>query len=258
MHISHVVTSVNDNPKYTKFIPSFIESWKAMYPSITPIIVYVGKLPIDAYLNRFKDNIVSLEIDSSINTVFASQSARMLYTCLINTDSAVMISDIDMMPCNKTYFNNELLESIPDNAMVSFRPKSAVDEGQIAMCYVAGKPHTWRSVFGINTESDLTNFLARYSHINFDGIHGGNGWYTDQQLLYEYASHYNGGLVFLSDHDMNYNRLDIFHHNYNRTHMCDLIKTGFFSDSHFYGTECPFVDDDITEICKIYNPDYQA
>ena len=43
MKLSHVLTSVNENEKYIKFIPLFIKSWTYLFPEIEPIIVYTGQ-----------------------------------------------------------------------------------------------------------------------------------------------------------------------------------------------------------------------
>ena len=52
MKITSVLTAVNNNPKYFRFIPFFVETWKRLYPDVKIRIVFVGnELPpeLEAY-----------------------------------------------------------------------------------------------------------------------------------------------------------------------------------------------------------------
>lgn len=248
MKITHVVTSVNDNPKYTRFIPLFLKAWTTFYPDIKPLIIYVGDSP----LNEFVDSVVRVLIDKTISTVFASQTTRCLYPSLLDPESIVLISDIDMLPANSTYFTSNMSRLRYDN-FVSYRPLSVVDNRQIAMCYVMATAKTWKDTFKINDIDDINIFLKKYSRVNFDGIHGGNGWFTDQEILYDYLINkgQKHAVEFLSDAEAGYNRLDFYSHNYDKDTFISMLKSGRYSDAHIYAHECPWTVDDILYITSL-------
>ena len=251
LSLTHVITSVNDNPKYLKFIPLFIAAWRKFFPHIIPIIVYVGNSPLSEQLTEYKQHIVAINIDTAINSVFASQVMRLLYTCILKPDDVPVITDIDMIPTNSCYFREILTENESD--FISFRPQRSVGKGQVAMCYLAARTSTWIDIFNIHSLEDIHLFLQKYRNGNFDGVHGGTGWFTDQLLMYNHLMEWKdrgNTVVFKEDSQMGYNRLDFYHHRYSKDLFIALFNSGSYSDAHLYADMCIWNCEDIHQLAS--------
>ena len=238
-----VITSVNDNPKYTKFIPLFVRCWLKLYPTIKPIIIYVGPTPLDPTHNEFEEYIITLNLDKTMNSVFASQMARILYPCMMDPESVILVSDIDMIPGNSSYFDitvgdPSLRERGIKDAFTCFR--SLPNNGQMTMCYNLATASVWKDIFKINDVGDINTFLLKYKSDQFDGNHGGVGWTTDQKLLFDYVMSWKasgGNVVFLTDELTGYNRLPNSHL-YATSTFKRIVNSQRFSDCHLYAAEC--------------------
>jgi hypothetical protein len=234
MKITTVLTAVNDNPKYTKFIPFFISQWKKLYPEIKIKIVFVGS-QLPSNLNIYKDYIDLFPEIPNISSVYIAQTIRLLYPALLQ-DEVTVITDMDMVPANRTYFQQE----IEEGSFTIFRSLECVGQGEIAICYNAAQTSVWKSVFGINTLEDVRSFLIK-NYKYCDGIHGGKGWISDQLLLFNSVSNWNGGKRNILG-DKQFRRLDFFHHNYDKNMFLSMLNTEEYSDAHFYADLCPWSD----------------
>ncbi len=239
---------MNDNPKYTKFIPLFVEQWLRVLPSCHITIIYIGESVPNTVPEKYNAYIRCFKPIAGIHTAYIAQVIRILYPSLLDPDDVIMITDMDMIPGKGTYFTSDAIHSVSDNAFVSFRPLSVVPANQIAMCYVAAKGSTWRSVFSINTERDIERFLTEHYYRAYDGVHGGNGWYSDQSLLYQYVMAWNGLFVELNDSQTGFRRLDYYHHHYDKSRFVSLLDNPVYSDCHLYSHMCNWSDEDILEI----------
>ena len=249
MRLTHVLTAVNDSPNYIKFIPLFVDQWLRIYPEIQPVVIYVGNsiptelTPYESYLRR----IDPLEGRSTATT---AQMVRLVYPCLMPDDATVLITDMDMVPGRSDYFRSPALTACVEDAFVSLRPKNVVAWNQIAMCYNAARVSVWREVFGIHTEADIQTYLeAAVPPLSVAaGIHGGSGWYSDQEHLWSKVASYRG-LVFLNDGATGFRRLDYFHHGYNIDTFVRLLNEEGYSDCHLYAFRCNWTAEQIGEIC---------
>ena len=234
MKITTVLTAVNNNPKYTKFIPFFISQWKKLYPEIKIKIVFIGS-ELPSKLEQYKEYIDLFPEIPNISSVYIAQTIRLLYPALLQ-DEVTVITDMDMVPGNRTYFQQE----IEEGSFTIFRPFECVGQGEIAICYNAAQTSVWRSMFSVNTVDDVRSFLIkkyRYS----DGIHGGKGWTIDQLILFNFVANWNGGKRNILG-DSQFRRLDFFHHNYDKNTFLSMLNTEEYSDAHFYADKCPWSD----------------
>lgn len=234
MKITSVLTAVNNNPKYVRFIPFFIQQWKKLYPHINIKIVFIGsKLPDN--LKEYEEYIDVFPEIPGISSVYTAQTIRILYPALMGDNEVTVITDMDMVPANKSYFNQE----IQDNSFVVFRPLNCVGQGEIAICYNAAPTSVWKEVFGINTIDDVQTFLInKYKYS--DGKHGGKGWNTDQILLYNAVTSWNGDICIVGDDT--FRRLDFFHHIYDKSTFLKMLNSEAYSDAHLYADLCPWSD----------------
>jgi len=138
-------------------------------------------------------------------TATQAQCIRLLYPALLETDGAVMISDIDMIPLQSDWFVKGF-EQFREDQFVSLR---GIDEEakQIYMCYVGATPRVWGELFGIGSKQDVQNVLTEWSqaymsdgktpHFTPDGRECYLGWTTDQNVLYSHVKGWPEGCLGL-------------------------------------------------------------
>ena len=234
MKITSVLTAVNDNPRYTRFIPLFIHTWKRLYPTLIVRIIYIGsELPVN--LSAYSDSIILFPPIEGVSTVYTSQTIRILYPALLDENETTVITDMDMLPANTSYFSS-LVSEVPSDAFLTFRDPRCVSPDQIAICYNAASTAVWKKVFGISTLDDIRTFLKERYDTRTDGLHGGQGWCSDQILLRQYVM--SSGVPVLTLNDAGYSRLDIYDHKYDISTFVRMFKTSKYSDAHLYSHEC--------------------
>jgi hypothetical protein len=180
MKLQCVLTACDENPKYIDFVPIFIKVWRSLYPSIKVIIILVAE-KIPAHLFHYHEYIHVFPPPPGKNTGSVAQCIRLLYPAIIKgVQSGIMITDIDMLPLNKNYFN-ETISAVDENAFVYLRGDLSLP-GQYAMCYNVATAATWGEVFGVNTEEDVREILSTFD----DQI-----WTLDQQYLYRRVNQFH-------------------------------------------------------------------
>ena len=199
-----VLTAVNETPEYIEFIPVFIKAWKKFYPKThIKIVLIANKIP-NKFL-KYSNNIILHKPLPEVSTVFTSQFIRLLYPCLLNYED-VMITDIDNIPLNNTYFSDNI-KNINKKKWVNFRDwkgKEGTKFMQIAMCWQIATPKIWREVFNINSIKDVNECLIENNKKN-------KSWYSDQIYLYKKVMKWNSKTqkyIVLKDKNTKYNRLD--------------------------------------------------
>ena len=179
MKLTTVLSAVNNNPSYYKFIPKQILFWRAY--GIKFVAVFVGEsLPPE--LEECRANIFMWSKNLDLNTAYVGQNLRLFYPALLQLpeDEFVMITDMDMLPTVSSYFKDGL-EQYTQKDFIYYRK---VEGNQILMCYNAAHPSTWSTVFGVRTEQDVEAKLYQFYNGNYTGVPGGAGWFTDQIILY--------------------------------------------------------------------------
>ena len=180
MKLSCVLVACNENTKYLDFWPAVKEAWWKV-AHLPCIMVYVGnELP-----NHLRNDpaVRFFKAIPGWPTSTQAQCIRLLYPALLQTQDAVMISDMDMIPLQRHFFT-EGFQPFNNNQFVSLR---GIDERekQIYMCYVGATPRVWSELFQITSEDDIRNRLIDWSQVSpSDGRHGGIGWCSDQLVLY--------------------------------------------------------------------------
>jgi hypothetical protein len=180
MRLTTVIASTNSNPNYYLFIPKQIKFWSHF--NINFIGIYVGEsIPIE--LEAYSKNIILYNRNLNINSAFVAQNIRIYYPSLLNLsdDELVMITDMDMLPMNDTYYKMGL-ENFSQEDFIYYRH---IDQNQIYMCYNAAHPKTWSKIFGINTLKDIETQIDKSYNKMYTGIPGGTGWFSDQEIMYK-------------------------------------------------------------------------
>jgi len=231
MILDCVLTACNNNKVYIEFIPIFIKAWKKLYPNVDIKIILINNDIPEEYL-IYKKYIILFPPIENISTAFTSQIIRLFYPCLLNYKNGIMITDMDILPMNSTYYTKNI-ESFDNNKFIYYR-NVCLNQKEIAMCYNIAHSDTWKDIFNIYTEKDILDRIAYInSTINYDGNHGGSGWNTDQRYFYNNItmwSKYNSDFVYLFDNKTGYNRLDR-HENFKITDKDNIINE-MYTDYH--------------------------
>jgi hypothetical protein len=196
--------------------PRYIESWRYTarawreVAGVEPLLVLVGDPPeIPAEFANDPAVHVFPRLEN-VPTAFHAQCVRLLYPALVETSGAVLISDMELVPLDPRYFHRPL-SVLDERLFVSYRDL-ALDKHQIAIPYNAARPETWSEIFAIvSLESVRARLLEWATETEYSAVRGGEGWYTDQEKLYEYVmpwAEHTGRMWMLDDLYTGFNRLN--------------------------------------------------
>lgn len=238
MIIDCVLTSCNLDPLYIDFVPIFIQAWNKLYPYIDVKIILIGE-KIPEKLLDYSNYLILFPYCNSISSAFISQYIRLLYPAILNYEKGILITDIDIIPMNKTYFSKNI-ESFSNDRFIIYRDVLINEYKEVAMCYNVSTRGIWSSIFNINTLEDIKNRLSEvYSSIDYDDSkkHGGGNWNKDQTDLYNYLGNYSklnrNKVIILSDKSTRFRRLDRNTFKLSNE-LIEFINKGVFSDYHMY------------------------
>ena len=243
MKLDCVVTSCNNEPMYIDFIPIFVKAWKKLYPNVDVKIILIHDC-IPETFKEYEKNIILFPPLPNVSTAFTSQYIRLLYPALLSYTNGVMITDMDILPMNKTYFT-EHIKSLDNDTFIYLRENICFKYKEIAMCYNVALPTVWKDIFHITSLKDIKDRINSVfqNNIIIEG-HGNEGWSTDQKDLYTYVSKWNtitNKFICLKETDTRFKRLD------RNTFMLSkqlkqMIQLGIFSDYHCYRPYTQFKD----------------
>lgn len=248
MKLNYVLTACNNNEFYYSLIPVWISAWKKFYSHIKPIVIVISDK--DDKLEHYEDNIIYFKPVENISTVFTSQFIRILYPCLINSNEGILITDIDDIPLNSSYFCDNI-KNIFRNKFIYYRSwkinETPSRRGQYCIMYNVANQKCWQEIMKIYSLEDVKETLIRiYNSINYKGSHGGSGWFTDQEYLYKAINNWENkekNFVQLLDHKSHFNRLNP--ENSNDTDfdiLLEKINNGEYSDYHIWRPYNRFID----------------
>lgn len=236
MKLDCVLTAVNEKPLYIEFVPIFVKTWNKLYPSVdVKIILIANKIPDN--LLEFKNNIIIFKPIENVLTGFTSQFIRLLYPCILNYKNGVLITDMDMIPMNSTYYT-ENIKSYDNNKFIYYRDRIAFNFKQIAMCYNVATPEIWKDIFKINSLDDIINVIKNVSTNNVikDG-HNNTGWCIDQLTLYSKVFEWNektNNFIQLDEKKTGYKRLDRTNFSLEDETIRNNIISGNYTDYHLH------------------------
>jgi hypothetical protein len=232
MKLTTVLGSVNDNKDYYLFIPKQIKFWSLF--NIKFIAIYVGdKIPVE--LKEYEKNIILWSKNKNLKSAYIAQNIRIYYPALLSLpdDEMVMITDMDMLPTNSSYYKDGL-DKYNKQDFIYYR-NIDIQEKQIYMCYNAAHPSLWSKLFKINNEDDIESILNLNYEQNYTGIPGDKGWYIDQIILYNTLTTY----PYLRVLERPINRIEMymlpnFMHQYKLNKYFGKNICNYFHDAHFH------------------------
>ena len=232
MKLDCIVTACNNNPLYIEFIPYFIKTWKKLYPLVDIRVIFIGE-EIPSFLKLFAHHLILFPPLPNMSTAFVSQYIRLLYPCLLDYENGVMVTDIDNVPLNRTYFSKNI-EPLSNDKWINLRDWQ--EDNQISICWQVATPQTWREVIKITSWEDIKIRLNEvYGRINYIDGHGKSGWCTDQLDLYRLVMCWRlktNRYVVLPDCQTGYNRLCRDSFPFTDPNLENNIRNGVYSDYH--------------------------
>ena len=235
MILDCILTAVNENPLYLEFIPLFIKTWNKLYPAVDVKIILIAKEIPEDYL-QYKDNIILFEPIQNVLTSYISQIIRIFYPCILKYNNGVMITDIDMIPMNRSYYTDNI-KKYDNNKFIYLREKVCFNHRQIAICYNVAIPTVWNEIFDINSLEEIKNRIIDINKkTKIVAGHGKRGWATDQITLYNKVMSWNkktNHLICLKESETGFNRLGRNRKfNIKDRIVQENIKNGIYTDYH--------------------------
>lgn len=192
MKLDCVLVACNENQHYLDFWPIVKKAWPAIV-GVPVKMVYVSKELHESL--KGDPDVFFFEAIDSWPTATQAQCIRLLYPALLQCSGAVMLSDMDMIPMQSSFFHDGFAK-FQEDKFVSLR---GIDEHykNIYMCYAGATPQVWASVFQVKSEDDIRSILSTWAkEYPSNGRHGSDGWATDQERLYHSAKSFgNLGLL---------------------------------------------------------------
>ncbi len=182
MRLTHALLACDLNPRYLDFWPLVRRAWPDVV-GIEPVLVLIAEPARVPEALRRDPRVHVFPPVASLHTAFQAQCIRLLYPALLEAEGAVVVSDADMVPMNRRYFHRAV-SRIDEEHFVAYRD-AYLSSHEIPICYNAALPRTWGSIFDVKTIEDVRERLAEWEgEVEYDGVHGGQGWLTDQRILY--------------------------------------------------------------------------
>lgn len=182
-HLGTALMACDLNPDYLAYWPSARRAWLEIV-GIQPLLILIANDEDVSDELRADPFVTSFAPISGVHTALQAQCIRLLYPALLETMDAVLISDVDLYPLQRSYFVDPL-KKLDERFFVSYRDVR-LERKEIAIAYNAATPDTWSELFGVSTLDDVRARLTNWtSDMEYDGRRAWPGWYRDQQILYE-------------------------------------------------------------------------
>lgn len=243
MILDCILTSVNENETYIDFIPIFIMSWKKLYPNIDIKILLIANEIPDKFMS-YKDYIILFKPIDNVLTSFTSQIIRIYYPAIMKYTNGIMITDIDMIPMNRTYYT-EYIKEYDNSKFIYMRGNFNFNYKELAICYNVAVHSVWSEIMNIHSIEDVIEAIKSVSGSNtIKEGHGNTGWTLDQTTLYSRVMDWNNktnNLVCVKDSVTKFKRLDRGTFRLNDDFK-KQISSGVYSDYHCFRPMSKYTD----------------
>lgn len=170
LELKRVILSTDNNRNYIEFWPIVAPIWQAMGLRPTLALIADENCPIDTSLG----DVFRFDPLVGIQTSLQAQVMRLILPVYF-PDEGCLISDIDMIPIDRSYFFDGASAS-PDDALLVYRD-SVPGWQKYPMCYVAAKGAVFNSLFEIDKHANFEEIIRKWEQ-------QGYGWGTDENILY--------------------------------------------------------------------------
>lgn len=183
-----VLLSCDDNPYYYEFWNDVSYVWKNIL-QIDPVLIYISNNKND-YLSENNGTIIPIKKIDNFPIHLQAQLARVYFAKNFSNDICLM-SDIDMMPVSKQFFNKEkIINNIIDDSFFHLNPTPR-EFGQLPMCYYAAYGKTYDNIVNNKSWYDFLNYIIEKDfnaeklgyHLP-DHLKDKKLWFSDELFLY--------------------------------------------------------------------------
>lgn len=227
LKIDRVILGCDSNPLYLEFWPVVAKTWQELV-GIKPTLALIAgqEVAIDETLGE----VIRFEPIPGIPTSFQAQVVRLLLPALF-PDDVCIISDMDMIPCQKNYFVDSV-KDVPVDSFVVYKDGAFNPEEyhEYPMCYNVALGRTFAEIFKIPSSSEIPQIMKDWYAL-------GLGWTSDQQILYAALNKWSKrstNLIKLG-HDV-YPRIDRGYWGYN----IQAVKNYSYIDCHMLRPYCQY------------------
>ena len=197
MKISKVIITSTVDKNYLDYWPLVKQSWENL--NIEPVLFVITKDNIEIQSNSY--------FIDKLNPVFVAQNLRLLIPALY-PDEVCLLSDIDMMPLSKQYFQDSISE-LSENSFVVYR-SDATPDNMLPICWNAALGSTWGEIFSIKNKEDIDETLKNWYPKKYKPYK--KNWYIDQIKLREYLNVFeinnSERVKYFVDNDLGFGRLN--------------------------------------------------
>ena len=215
--IDRVIVSSDSNPYYLDFWPIVAKAWQHMGIWPTLALVADKNTKVDETLGT----VIRFDPIPDVPNGLYAQTVRLLVPAFFENE-VLLISDVDMIPINASYFT-ESVAPIKDTKFVVYRDCAyGMHANQYPMCYNAAKGSTFKEIFAINSQKDIPLIVKQWAKKDL-------GWSTDERMLFFYLHQwkdFNTRCVRLA-HTV-CQRIDRSNWNYD----VQLLKKNYYIDCH--------------------------
>lgn len=202
--------------KYLNCVPWFIEFWrraksKHRHVRFVPRVVLVAD-EIPSHLKELSRFITLYR--SELDSRFVAQNIRVPIAGL-STGTFALTTDIDMFPLDPREIDRaiDFLSLKSENFIIV---RDVLQENQYPICYNVARPATFKELTGLVDLETISSELETHKEKkDYDGRHGGTGWFSDQERLFEWVEQFESDhaerVIRLNDSTNGHRRLDRVH-----------------------------------------------
>jgi hypothetical protein len=218
MNLDYVIIGSDTNPDYFDFWEIISKIWKEKF-KITPVLGLICDENSDLYESEF-GLIKKFKKIQNVDVSLQSQIVRLFLPKFLN--GKCLISDIDMIPLSKKYFEENSRNLNDENIIVysSDNPECLLNN-MYPMCYVSAHSKIFKHLFELE-KYDWSDFTLTMKNRN-------EGWYTDQKILFEKINKYDQKILLKRGWSgQANNRVDRINWVYDEL----KVKNEYYIDSH--------------------------
>ena len=159
MHKIKVLMSCDDNPYYYEFWNDVSNLWNKSF-NFEPVLFYISDNE-NKFLSEESGKIIRIPKVKNIPVHLQAQTARIYYTNMFK-DDICLLSDIDIIPISKAFFNiEEIFKKVNNDEFYHLNPIKR-EFGQFPMCYYVAHGRTYEKMFKNYTWEQFLNKIIDY------------------------------------------------------------------------------------------------
>jgi hypothetical protein len=198
----NVVLSCDDNPYYSEFWNPAKDIWLKRF-GIFPKLIYINGY---RQTDNFIDNILYIKKVKGIPVHLQAQLARVYFAQMLKDDVNI-ISDIDMFPVSREFFNvSKILKNCKGESFYHLNPEKR-EFGQLPMCYYVGLGSTYHNLIGDFSWEEFLHMIVDKDYntdkLDFQmpkHLKSKKLWFSDEIYLYSQVLEKN--IEVVKDNDL--------------------------------------------------------